>query len=43
MKEYEDIVLILETLFRAFVEQRASDDWHTTTLQEMRRWVHEED
>ena len=43
MKEYEDIVLILETLFRTFAEQRASEDWHTTTLQEMRRWVHDEE
>ena len=43
MREYEDIVRILETLFRAFVAERASDDWHTTTLQEMRRWVHEDD
>lgn len=42
MQEYEDIVLILQTLFQAFVADRASDDWHYTTLQEMRRWVHED-
>jgi hypothetical protein len=41
MQEYEDIVRILQTLFRAFVEERASDDWHTETLNEMRKWVHE--
>ena len=43
MQEYEDIVLILQTLFKAFVADRASDDWYHTTLQEMRKWVHEED
>ncbi len=42
MQEYEDIVRIIQTLFRAFVEERASDDWYTTTLQEMRKWVHDE-
>ena len=40
MQEYEDIVTILQTLFRAFVKERSSDDWHSTTLNEMRRWVH---
>ena len=42
MQEYEDIVGILQTLFRSFVAERASDDWYHTTLQEMRKWVHEE-
>ena len=43
MQEYEDIVRILQTLFRIFAKQRSNDDWHTTTLQEMRRWVHEQE
>jgi hypothetical protein len=43
MQEYEDIVLILQTLFRSFANQRAQDSWHTTTLQELRRWVHDQD
>ena len=42
MQEYEDIVRILQELFRSFVAERASDDWYHTTLQEMRKWVHEE-
>ena len=42
MQEYEDIVRILQNLFRSFVAERASDDWYHTTLQEMRKWVHEE-
>ena len=42
MQEYEDIVRIIQTLFKAFVKERATDDWYSTTLQEMRRWVHDE-
>ncbi len=42
MQEYEDIVKIIQTLFRAFVAERAKDEWYTTTLQEMRRWVHDD-
>ncbi len=42
MQEYEDIVRIIQTLFRAFVADRATDEWYTTTLQEMRRWVHDD-
>ena len=43
MKEYEDIWAVIERLFQEFVIERTKDSWYTDTLQEMRRWVHEQD